>query len=122
MTFSHVVFITIGWVVLLAPMTCTSFVVRPEPVPLINTELSMKRTVTERFSFSKRSNNSENMEFTTDDNDDEEALYHRRIVHFELDSEKTQEKNNQMATRKYKNKATSNRKRKFELNHQTLHP
>mgnify|MGYP003574755481 FL=1 len=87
----HVAFIASGWVVLLSPLTpCKAFVPRPEATKPILAELHLKSTVSENFSFSKPSGQSEDSEYSTDD--DEEDVYHRRIVHFELDSEKVQER------------------------------
>lgn len=80
-------------------------------MPLISTDLSMKRTVTNRFSFSKWTNNSKDTEFSAED--DHEEVYHRRVVHFEHECENTQEE------KKGRNKAASspNRTRRFEWNH-----
>mmetsp|Transcript_22586 Transcript_22586/g.40414 ORF Transcript_22586/g.40414 Transcript_22586/m.40414 type:complete len:128 (+) Transcript_22586:99-482(+) len=105
MTFARscpVVFIAVGWVVLLAPsmLSCEAFAIRRVSMKPIATatELHLKRTVSERFSFGKRSNKSENVEYRTDNG--EKEVYHLRTVHFELNSEKTHEKNDQMTTEK----------------------
>ena len=68
------------------------------------------RVVPKRISFNNRSNESENGDHSTAD----EFVYHRRIVHFELDHEKAHKQIDQIDTRKYRTDASPDRTRHFE--------
>mmetsp|Transcript_20656 Transcript_20656/g.37079 ORF Transcript_20656/g.37079 Transcript_20656/m.37079 type:complete len:126 (+) Transcript_20656:198-575(+) len=111
--FCHVASIAIGVVALITPsmMSCEAFAPSADTTRPITTELHLKRTVSQRFPFSKRSNQSENIEISPDV--EEEEVYHRRIVHFELDSQKTHEKSRQTTT----TRTTSNKSRRFGWDH-----
>ena len=63
-----------------------------------------------RISFNNSSNESENGDHSTAD----EFVYHRRIVHFELDHEKAHKQIDQIDTRKYRTEASPDRTRHFE--------
>mmetsp|Transcript_22087 Transcript_22087/g.47411 ORF Transcript_22087/g.47411 Transcript_22087/m.47411 type:complete len:122 (-) Transcript_22087:134-499(-) len=105
----YVAFVAIGWVVLLEPpMPCEAFVARPQAIKPFTTQLDLKRTVSDRLSFSKRSKpkQSENAEY-------EEDVYHRRIVHFEVNSERTDKKNGSQPI----TETTSDQTRKFGWDH-----
>mmetsp|Transcript_37214 Transcript_37214/g.63308 ORF Transcript_37214/g.63308 Transcript_37214/m.63308 type:complete len:118 (-) Transcript_37214:1519-1872(-) len=108
MTFTrfHLVFIGIGWATLLG-MTCEAFV--PSAPTKRITELNLKRTVSDRVSFGKRSNKTENAEHR---NEEDDEAYHRRIVHFELNSDKIHKKDGPMAA-----DVTSDRTRTFGWDH-----
>mmetsp|Transcript_34926 Transcript_34926/g.75412 ORF Transcript_34926/g.75412 Transcript_34926/m.75412 type:complete len:126 (-) Transcript_34926:160-537(-) len=111
--FCYVASIAFGVVALLAPsmISCEAFAPTADTTTPITTELHLKRTVPQRFSFSKRSNQSENIEISPDG--EEEEVYHRRIVHFELDSQKTHDKSGQTTT----TGTTSNKAKRFEWDH-----
>lgn len=74
--------------------------------------LALLISVPQKFSFSKQTKASRHVEYHTEE-DDEEDIYHLRIVHFEHEK-----KNEEIDSRKYRNKSSSDGNgRKFGWDH-----
>eukprot|EP01083_Nonionella_stella_P016397 45782_1 len=110
--------VLIVWAVVLSSTAVLSdaFISRPTSMQSIRTKLYLKITVPTRFPF--RPNNSEHHNEHVAEDDEE--VYHRRIVHFELSSEHTHatSSNNAQPMRKYRNESSSsNENRRFGWDH-----
>eukprot|EP01083_Nonionella_stella_P022754 62914_1 len=105
-------FIAISLVVSLTSIPSEAFVARLQPTRLIATELHLKRAVTDRYSFTKKA--TDGIQDFDQSAEDDEEVYHRRIVHF---SEKSHEKDDQITTRKYRDKRSTDKTRSFGWDH-----